>query len=161
MATAGEVFQSQSHLKMPSTKVSTSNILDTSRAERQTYRIEQSSASNLKGAKSMPDLSPPLKTQKSVSEPETPRGAYQYGKPAIAFGSRVTAKETIERSSPNIRQDILSSSRFGHSGLGSGKNKGLSSREGSADGTTGEYRRQSFTKKLDNDIDRDDPFFDE
>ena len=78
----------------------------------------QSTTANLKGTKSMPNLSS-AKSQKEISESEPKRkgrGTSHFGKPEIAFGTRISPGNDIKRlSTPDIKQGIIFNSRFGHS----------------------------------------------
>ena len=147
--------------KNSSARSLTQDTSDTPRTIKESNATAPGSTPNLKGAKSMPDLSP---LKNGILEPErTPR---RYGRPEIAFGTRVaslTHRDAKERLSPDIRQDIIANSRFGHSKIGSGKNKGLPSRDGDINGITHDTSRRSsvFTTNLVSDIDRDVLLFDE
>ena len=77
----------------------------------------QSAAANLKGTKSMPNLSS-AKSHKEIFESgskRTGRSTLHFGKPEIAFGTRISPGNDTERlPTPDIKQGIISNSRFGH-----------------------------------------------
>ena len=107
---------------------------------------------NLKGTKSMPNLLT-TKSGNDFSEYESKkkgRGTSHFGKPEIAFGTRVTPRNdrSLERfTTPDIKQGILLSSRFGHSETFQDQNEAIlgdnESRESSA-----------FTRHTDDDRDK-------
>ena len=113
----------------------------------------QSPIINLSGTKSMPNLAL-TKSGNDFSEHEFKRkgrGISHYGKPEIAFGTRITPRndKSLERlSTPDIKQSILLSSRFGHSDRIQDRNEGIV-------GSTDSRKSSAFTRHADDDRTRE------
>ena len=118
----------------------------------------QSTTANLNGTKNVPNLSS-ARSEKEVSESESKRkgrGISHFGKPEIAFGTRISpGNDTRRLSTPDIKQGIILNSRFGRSDTARDDNQKSVGRTDDQEIDTDSRESSAFTRYADEDTVKD------